>query len=428
MHSWKSIVVGIVGLCLGGCADSNAPSAGTGIAGEAKAPAPAVRRIEPGPNAQKEAQTALIKARPGEIVEFGAGRFDFTSTLSLDGSDVTVRGQGPDKTILSFKNQGTGTGGEGLLITSKADVEIRDLAVEDAKGDAVKARGTNRITLRNLRTEWTDGPKESNGGYGVYPVLCTDVLIENCYARGASDSGIYVGQSENIIVRRNRARQNVAGIEIENSVKADVYENELTENTGGILVFSLPDLEKKESRACRVFNNQVVANNHENFAPKGNIVASVSPGTGLMVMAGDDVEIFDNTIERNQTTGILIISYLLTGRPVKDDRYDPFCERITIRDNRFVDNGKQPAGTLAQMFGAALGATMPDVLYDGITSEKPTAGGSAPDDQPSIMINNKGASFASLGGDPQNPKVSRDAKAHQGSRPPLPAVEIEGLQ
>ena len=39
------------------------------------------------------------------------------------------------------------------------------------------------------------------------------VLIEHSVAIGASDAGVYVGQSEQIIVRHNRAENNVAGIE-----------------------------------------------------------------------------------------------------------------------------------------------------------------------------------------------------------------------
>ena len=154
-----------------------------------------VVKIEPGPDAPKQAQTAMIKARPGETIEFGAGKFEFVSTLSLDVDHVTIRGQGPDKTIFSFKNQGQGTGGEGLLVTGKEDVTVEDLAVEDAKGDAIKVNGTKGLFFRNVRAEWTGGPKETNGGYGLYPVLCTDVLIEGCTVMGASDAGIYVGQS-----------------------------------------------------------------------------------------------------------------------------------------------------------------------------------------------------------------------------------------
>ena len=64
-----------------------------------------------------------------------------------------------------------------------------------------------------------------------------DVLIDGCVAIGASDAGIYVGQSQNIIVKNSIAQYNVAGIEIENSFYADVFDNLTSHNTGGILVF-----------------------------------------------------------------------------------------------------------------------------------------------------------------------------------------------
>src|SRR5262249_48709204 len=144
------------------------------IAGCAETPAPqgdpspwreSVIRIDPGPDASKRAQAAMINAHPGDIIELGAGRFICRATLSLDVSHVTIRGQGPGRTILSFKDQGPGTGGEGLLVTSKEDVALEDLAVEDAQGDAIKIQGTRRIVFRNIRAEWTEGPKASNGSY-----------------------------------------------------------------------------------------------------------------------------------------------------------------------------------------------------------------------------------------------------------------------
>ena len=126
------------------------------------------------------------------------------------------------------------------------------------------------------------------------------MLIENSYVSGASDAGIYVGQSEDIVVRRNAAVGNVAGIEIENSNRADVYENAVSKNTGGILVFDLPNLPKMGGGQVRVFKNAVAANDTPNFAPKGNIVASVRRGTGVLVMANDGVEITENALERER--------------------------------------------------------------------------------------------------------------------------------
>jgi len=51
-------------------------------------------------------------------------------------------------------------------------------------------------------------------------------------AIAAADAGSYVGQSKNVIVRNNRAESNVAGIEIENTQGADVYDNVAVDNTG----------------------------------------------------------------------------------------------------------------------------------------------------------------------------------------------------
>src|SRR5262249_41727954 len=184
--------------------------------------------------------------------------------------------------------------------------------------------------FRNVRAEWTGGPKETNGSYGLYPVECTGVVIDGCTAIGASDAGVYVGQSEDIVVRNCTARQNVAGIEVENSTGADDFDTLATENTGGILVFALPDLPKKDGRHCRVFRNRVLANNHANFAPKGNTVATIPPGTGLMIMANDQVEVFDNAIEQNQTAGVSIVSYMITDKPIQDAKYHPSSSPLPI--------------------------------------------------------------------------------------------------
>ncbi len=433
-------------VCTTGCAPQ--PGSGTGAQPAAGSSVPAtgssvpqVTRIDVGPDAPKRAQTALIKAKAGEIIEFGPGKFEFTATLSLDEGSVTIRGQGQDKTILSFKNQGQGTGGEGLLITGKTGITLQDLAVEDAKGDAIKVNGTKGLFIRNVRTEWTGGPSETNGGYGLYPVLCPDVLIENCVVKGASDAGIYVGQSENIIVRRNKVEQNVAGIEIENCTRADVYENVATDNAGGILVFTMPDLPRKDGRHCRVYKNTVQANNHENFAPKGNIVATVPPGTGVMIMASDQVEVFDNAIENNQTTGLSIISYLLTDKPLKDDKFDPFCESIHIHDNRFKSNGERPSGALGLLVSKVVGSPLPAILYDGVVNPKYLAGGSLPPELGIHIRNNGNADFANfdaaslkacapggIAAAGKGPKIVRDLKLYDGELPALEPVSIEGVK
>jgi parallel beta-helix repeat protein len=316
-------------------------------------------RIRPGPEAEQALQTALIEARPGDTVRLARGRFELSSGLSLDIDRITIRGEGEARSILSFNNQRRGA--EGLLVTSD-DVTLRDFAVENARGDAIKARDCVNITFLGVRAEWTRGPHSENGAYGLYPVNCTNVLIRDSIARGASDAGIYVGQSRNIIVRDNVAELNVAGIEIENSTNADVFGNVATRNTGGVLVFDLPGLPQMGGHSVRVFDNTIAGNNTPNFAPPGNIVASVPAGTGILIMANRDVHVFDNEIGDNGTTNVLITAYRLE---FDDPNYNPLPRNIMIRNNEFGNTGFAPAGDLAAL--TQMGVTLPDVLWDGAT-------------------------------------------------------------
>src|SRR5262249_13551499 len=256
---------------------------------------PTVHKIAAGPKAQEEVLRVLNdRLRPGDVIELGEGAFDFTQELTVRTNNVTIRGQGLKKTILSFKNQNQGKQG---FLCNRDQFIIEDLTVQDTKGDAIKVEGATGVVFRRVCAQWTGEPKASNGAYGLYPVQCKNVLMEDCEAYGASDAGIYVGQSAAIIVRRCRAERNVAGIEIENSSDADVYDNLATNNTGGLLIFDLPDLQVKNGRRIRAFNNKVIGNNHPNFAAPGTIVATVSPGTGMIVLCTDQVEVFKNEIK-----------------------------------------------------------------------------------------------------------------------------------
>ncbi|OYU70737.1 MAG: hypothetical protein CFE28_12485 [Alphaproteobacteria bacterium PA2] len=339
----KSLPLTLIGLLLAGVANAK------------------TLEVPAGPDAQERVQTALLDARPGDVVALGAGRFDLSDGLSLDIPNVTVRGAGEARTILSFAGQKGA--GEGLLITSSG-VTVRDLTVQDSRGDGIKSKGVDQISFLSLTVEWTGGPKATNGAYGVYPVASTNVLIDRVTVRGASDAGIYVGQSKNIIVRNSRAEFNVAGIEIENSMNADVYDNVATRNAGGILVFDLPDLPQMGGHSTRIFRNQVIDNDTPNFAPKGNIVAGVPTGTGVMLMANRDVHVFENTISGNQTTGVMIIAYI---QDFTDKTYNPLPRDMVVRDNTFGRNGWDPNLAGGPMLAKALGGALPPVLWDGVS-------------------------------------------------------------
>lgn len=365
-------------------------------------------------------RTRLLDAKPGDVIEVPAGRYSFDRSLSLRVDGVTIRGAGPDKSVLSFKGQKAGA--EGLLVNA-SNFTIENIAIEDSKGDGLKVNEGEHITIRNVRVEWTGGPSTKNGAYGLYPVKTRNVLIENSVAIGASDAGIYVGQSRDVIVRNSRAEFNVAGIEIENTVNADVYGNTATNNTGGILVFNMPAL-SQQGGAIRVYKNKVYKNNTANFGAKGTPVASVPAGSGVVVNSNDDVEIFDNDISDNATTNIIISSVYSTG--YKDEQaakdFDPYPERISVYGNRLSGGGDAPDGFDLKALKVAsygLSGNLPDVLWDGYRNPKPAK----PGDPHLCLRDVSGVLNADGPGGYKNP--SKDMAAYNCTLPKLPAIDLK---
>jgi parallel beta-helix repeat protein len=195
-------------------------------------------------------------------------------------------------------------------------------------------------------------------------VSSTNVLIDKVTVKGASDAGIYVGQSKNIVVKNSTAQFNVAGIEIENSMNADVHDNLSTHNAGGILVFDLPGLPQMGGHSTRVFANKVLANDTPNFAPKGNIVSNVPTGTGVMVMANRDVHVFGNEIDGNATAAVMLVAY---QNDYADLSYDPLPRDIAVHDNHIGRNGFDPQFPGGGVLAKAMGGSLPPVVWDGVT-------------------------------------------------------------
>jgi parallel beta-helix repeat protein len=360
---------------------------------------------------QKKLQTQLIMVDDGGTIDLEEGKFTIDGTLSMEGKKhVTIRGKGIGKTILSYKGQQSGA--EGIRITNAEDITLEDLSIEDAKGDCIKTMDVKGITFRRVWAGWTGKMSEKNGSYALYPVMCEKVLIEECTARGASDAGIYVGQSRNITVRNCKAYENVAGIEIENSWDAEIYNNEAYNNTGGILVFDLPDLKLKKGGNCKVYNNVVRDNNAVNFAPKGNIVGKVPQGTGILLLASTNVDVYGNKVINNRTVPTGVISYYITENPINDSSYYPYPTAIRIYDNEYSKERKRATmkGRMGKLYRFKLkfGKDVPDIVYDGILDKKLAVNNKYPADKAICVKNNKGATWANLDASNDFKNISRD--------------------
>jgi cytochrome c peroxidase len=329
----------------------------------AVASGPATLRVKSGDSIQ----AAVDKARPGDTVEIEAGVYREQVTVNID--NLTMRGistgdRAADQPGAPFNAapEGAAPGhpvldGERKLsdavIVTGNDFHIEGFEVKHYTGNGIAVQNGYRAVFRNLITDDT-------GRYGVYPVSCTGVTIDHVTVTRVADAGLYVGQSREIDVRNCEAHDNVTGIEIENSLNAVVENNYVHDNAGGILVFVLPNNPSKVGVNCKVTGNRVINNNHENFADPAAIVHNVPPGTGVMIMAADHTEVTANEIKGNDCYGVAVFS--LADVYPKGTVFDvgPIPEYNFIHGNSYAENGRHPAGALAEQ-----GLRGADLIWDG---------------------------------------------------------------
>ena len=279
-------------------------------------------------------QAAVDRAQSGDRVEVYPGVY--TQSVMVDKAGISLVGVhlNGERPILDGENK------RGDAVQGSADhFLMQGFHIRNYTGNGVVNHRATDVTYRDLIVE-------NPGLYAVYPVECTGVLVEGCVVSGASDAGIYVGQSRDIIVRNNEVFQNVAGIEIENSARAIVVNNSAHHNTTGILVFLLPNAASKVASHTRVLNNRVWENNHENFGKPGTTVSFLPPGLGMFIMAADHTEVTGNQIFGNNSQGLEMISYLtseVSPRKRRELDIEPNADNNFIHDNSYRDNGRHPA-------------------------------------------------------------------------------------
>lgn len=398
-------------LLLAACGNSAAPSGGLTSTPPATPGTTTGRKflIKPNATATSDMVSAMIQAAPGDTIEFDCGYFELTSTFQLtDTEDILVKGCGKDKTVLSFKNNNAP---EGVLAVNVRGVTYQDFTVADTGGNGFELRGVDHATLQRVRAIWSSNggrespdpitaanfkdrlnvactapptldptapentgrpgttspdytPSPKSGRYGIYPVSSENILVDDAESIGASDAGIYVGQTNTAIIKNSRAAYNVFGFEIEN-VQGGEYANNLAEcNTGGFLVYDLDSLRQYGDRS-RVYGNISRKNNTYNFT-SGGIVGSVPPGSGMITLSYDRIDIFDNIFEDNNTAGIIHTSYEIfpegAGRP-SEKRIDWYTEGVHIYRNKFRNNGNAlPLPTSNALMNGDVAKALPAVV------------------------------------------------------------------
>ncbi len=298
-------------------------------------------------------QDAILKAQPGDTVQVMPGTY--RETTYIDKDDITLLGviQGQAWPTLD----GEGKRNDAVLYSGNG-VRVENLKVIGYKGNAIMGQAGNNFVIRH---NWI----ANTGVYGIFPELGKNGLVEYNILTGIEDAAIYVGMSDNIHVAHNEVYGNVAGIEIENSRHAIVENNMVTDNAGGILTFITPGLPIKTAFDVIIRNNFVVANNHRNFAAVGSIVSGVPSGTGVVIMAADDVIVENNVIRDNKNAGIIVADHQSFPNVTLDPESDPYPDRIQILRNFFANNGTEPMKEIQALMVTALTRQGPDVVAVG---------------------------------------------------------------
>lgn len=345
------------------------------------------------PGEEAKIEEAFLSLKDSTSIMLKAGNYKFDNLSIAQVNHILIQGEGHDKTILDFSSQTQG--GEGIRVTDVKGFTIEAMTIKDSKGDLLKINKSRDVTVNNLHAVWSKADSTS-GGYAIYPVMCKNVLIQNCYTEGSSDAGIYVGQTDSAIVRKCKAAKNVAGCEIENTSNAQVYDNEFYNNTAGFLIFDLPDLSKRGGHV-KVYDNYIHDNNFRNFAKSGSFgttwgVGNASPGSGVIILAASDIEIYNNKIINNNTSSITIASGFAVDEKAGEKinaNYSPIPKNVFIHDNTIEMGPEFPKPAYEHRIGQLLVATeaklnaldparknkrIPLIMYDGITSNILTKG------------------------------------------------------
>lgn len=299
-------------------------------------------------------QEAVGKAKPGDLIRIFPGVYH--ETVYIDKDNISLQGviENSEWPILD----GQKAMNDAILYSGNS-VLIENIKITNYKGNGIMGQAGNNYVIRN---NWI----VDTGVYGIFPQFGKNGIVERNILTGIEDAAIYIGMCDNVDVRFNEVYGNVAGIEIENSRHALVEFNYTHNNTGGILAFLTPGLPIKTCFDVIIRNNYVLNNNTKNFGAVGSTVSHIPKGTGVLIMAADDVTIENNIIMGNDNSGITITDYAYAGvNHANDPESEPNSDRITLLDNFMNNNGNDPIDEVKALMVTKLSKLGPDIIAVG---------------------------------------------------------------
>jgi hypothetical protein len=348
---------------------------GAWTAAAASATVRVVSKTKSGANIYSTIQGAVNAANPSDWVLIEPGKYDEAVLVETPG--LHIRGLDRNAVIIDGLHETSVAGRNGIEVFKTSNVSIENLTVRNFDratrdgpngneiwwngGDGsgvIGAEGWHGAYLTAYDSG--EGSEGLLGGYGLFVSNSIKGSMENVYASGFNDSGLYIGACRDcqgkvvgatvensslgysgtnagghLIIERSTFRNNAAGL-VPNSLAGD---DEPPPQDGacnsGENTSPTPTFESTRIRHCTIFRNNVMAENNNLTTPANSTTAEAPWGVGVELAGtyGDLVQ--SNTIVGNANNGVLGFEFP-NGTPVPTP-FQLVGNRIAA--NKFSGNG-----------------------------------------------------------------------------------------
>ena len=371
-HRWQRAALARAGCLLAGALLTALLTAGVSAASQGTVRV--VSKTKSGPDVYSTIQSAVNAAQPSDWVLIEPGEYDESVRVETPG--LHIRGMNRNTVVVDGKNEVSPGGRNGIEIFKTNDVSVENLTVRNfdresrngANGNEIwwnGGDGTGQIGAEGWHGAYlTAYDTGLTGGYGLFVSNSVKGSMENVYASGFNDSGLYIGACRD-------CQATVSGATVENSSLGYsgtnsggrlIIENSIfRRNTAGLVPNSLagddepppqdgacssaentsatPKFESTKIKRCTIFRKNLLTENNNLTTPANSTTAEAPWGVGVE-LAGTSGDLLEkNTITNNANNGVLGFEFP-NGAPVPT-----FFQLAAneIAKNDFVGNGTSGA-------------------------------------------------------------------------------------
>jgi hypothetical protein len=282
-------------------------------------PAPRAATTIHVPKDAKTIQEAVDKSVKGDLILIAPGTYK--EAVDVFTADVTIRGEqrntvildGADELENGFKVAADRVAIENLTVQRYTFNGILfTMAYDDNVEDP-----TQHTLVNGYRVSYVN--VANNGQYGLYAFFARGGDLNNIYASGHPDSGIYVGQCKpcDATLTDITAEQNSIGYQGTNASGNLFITNSTWRNNRVGLTPNSQNMERLAPQGDVVIAGNVIENNNSADAPA---TAQGAFGVGVAVAGGNRNHITKNLIRGNSSVGITVTD--LNGYVPEGNRID----------------------------------------------------------------------------------------------------------